>query len=130
MPTLSVWALRAAVAHFAIGWTLGALMLLHKGASLGDWAPELLPWHLHAMLFGWTVQVVIGVGYWILPKFVGEEGFRGNTGLAAASLVALNASVLLAVVPGVPFIVPSAGEALAAALFGMHLWPRVKSFGS
>ena len=130
MPMLTVWALRLALAHFVVGWTIGASILLHKGGLKPPQVWSLLDLHLHALLFGWTVQGIIGVGYWILPKFVGGDAFRGNTGLAVAAVVLVNAGVVAAALPFLPRVVPFIGHGLAAVAFGAHLWPRVKAFGA
>lgn len=131
MPSISVWALRLACVHLAIGFTIGALMLADKGVAFlpspGTW----LAVHLHTVLFGWTVQLVIGVAYWILPTF-GARTNRGSDPLVIAAIVLVNLGVLVGAFGGLYGTVATIAyllQALAAASFAAHLWPRVKAFG-
>ncbi|MFB6262829.1 MAG: hypothetical protein ABEL76_04280 [Bradymonadaceae bacterium] len=130
MPRLSKWTIRAALVHFVLGITVGAWMLAAKAGFDEPSALGHRPVHIHFMLFGWLVQLVFGVGYWILPTF-GEQ--RGTTRLAAAAFVALNVGVILGTAaPWVPVLGATGWllEVSAAALFAVHVWPRVKAFGA
>lgn len=130
MARVSIWALRLAIVHLMAGFTVGALLLANKGASLlplaGLSAPQLLRVHHHALVFGWTVQLVMGVAYWILPTF-GARTERGREAAMIAALVALNLGVMLAAL-GWPMAAWGA-QACAALAFAAHAWPRVKAFG-
>lgn len=132
MPRLSVWAVRASMAHLVIGFSIGALLLAAKGLPLRPSPWALLPTHVELLLLGWMAQLALGVGFWILPRF---RGRRGNLPLAWTSMVLLNAGVLLAGAGGAlgaePAVV-AAGHALTAAAglaFVLHAWPRVKPPG-
>ncbi len=132
MPTLSVWAIRLACVYFGVGITAGALMLANKGVAFLPHAGRWLPVHFHVMLFGWTIQLVIGVAYWILPKFRGGTS-RGNDALAIAALVLVNMGTLVgcaASLFGAVATVAFGIQAAAAVCFALHVWPRVKAFGS
>lgn len=130
MPRLSALAIRAALLYLLIGFTLGALLLANKGVPFGGWVWDLLPAHIEFLLFGWTAQLILGMAYWILPRFSG--GSRGNTRLASAALIALNAGVLL-----VAFQLAWSGllvigrglEVMAGLLFALHAWSRIRPTG-
>ncbi len=130
MPTLSSWSIRAALIYLALGFTLGALILAHKGVPLFPRVWVLLPAHIEFLLFGWTVQLALGVAYWILPRFRG--GSRGVIWLAWLSIGLLNLGVLLAAaqsVFGLANGLTLAGrlaQLLAAIAFGLHAWARVR----
>lgn len=133
MPRLSVWMVRTALLYFGTGFTLGALLLWNKGAPLGGWPWRLLPLHIETLLIGWTVQLAMGVAFWILPRFRGQRP-RAWLGWLAFGL--LNAGVL-AVAAGAWFgglqaLVPAGRvlELAAVAAFGLHAWPRVKPPGA
>ncbi|MCB0253048.1 MAG: hypothetical protein KDI55_04905 [Anaerolineae bacterium] len=132
MPRLSVWFIRASLMYLAAGFTLGALMLANKGLRLEPFIWRLLPAHIEVMLVGWTVQLAMGVAYWILPRF---QSSRGNTRAAWLAFVLLNGGVLLAVAaiaPGAPAGATLAGrllQAAAAIAFAVNAWPRVKPVG-
>lgn len=128
MPRLSVWFIRAALLYLAAGFTFGALLLWNKGIPLHPLIWRLLPVHMEFLLIGWTVQLALGVAFWILPRWQGD---RGDVRPAWAAFVLINAGVLL--VAAAPFanvagMTPAgrACEAAAAAAFAFHAWPRVK----
>jgi cbb3-type cytochrome oxidase subunit 1 len=135
VPRLSVWLVRSALCYLAIGVFAGAVLLINRGVFLGAWVGRLLPVHIELLLMGWTVQLALGVAFWILPRFrTGSE--RGREEFAWVSYVLLNAGVL-AVAGGQAIGLPPAvsllghtAEALAAAAFSLHAWPRLKAFGS
>ncbi len=136
MPRLSRWMVRAAFLHLAYGFLFGGLMLLQKAWPLYPQAMALLPWHIHAMLIGWTVQFAFGVAFWIFPRFALERPGdpRGRTGLAWAAFGLLNAGVVLAgagawiplpAAAGLPFLGATL-EAAGVGAFLIHLWPRIR----
>lgn len=134
MPRLTVWLVRSALCYLAIGVLAGALLMVNRGVFLGSWVGRLRPVHIEFLLIGWTLQLALGVAFWILPRFrAGSE--RGLEGLAWLSYVLVNAGVLavaLGQAIGLPPAVTLLGhtaEALAAAAFAMHAWRRVKVFG-
>ncbi|MBI5879215.1 MAG: hypothetical protein HZB53_16325 [Chloroflexi bacterium] len=131
MPRLTRLCMRAALVYLGLGFTFGALMLADKGVPFAPWLLQLLPLHIEVLLFGWTVQMVMGVAFWIMPKF-GRGTSRGRERFAWAAFFLLNAGVWLAgagELSGLPAAVTLAGrlcEAGAAACFVFHAWPRVK----
>jgi hypothetical protein len=99
----------------------------------GAW--RLLPAHIEFLLMGWTVQLALGVAYWILPRFaLGAP--RGDERPIWAAYVCLNAGVLLAglgqalAAPGWVILMGRTAELLAAVLFASRAWPRIKPQGA
>ena len=134
MPRLSIWMIRTALLHLAIGFAIGALLLAERGMALSTLIPRLRPAHAELLLLGWTVQLAMGVAFWILPRFrSGAE--RGNERPAWLAYGLLNAGVVSAALGGAGFAWAGlqfwgrCAEALAAAAFAVHAWPRVKPFG-
>lgn len=130
MPPLTIWALRAACVHLLVGWSLGSLMLVDKGVSLGWSTFDWLPLHIHLLLFGWMVQLAFGIAYWMLPKFGRERGWAPP---AIVAIVSVNVAMLLALTHVVGWSAEwpvFAAEALAGASFAIHAWPRIKAFGA
>jgi hypothetical protein len=133
MPRLSVWSIRAALSYLLLGFTFGALMLGHKGVPLHPLVWRLLPAHIEFLFFGWTVQLVLGVAYWILPRFQTE---RNKSALAWSAFALLNLGVWLvgiAPVVGAPPSIYFGGrlaEMGAAIAFALHAWPRIKPTGA
>lgn len=132
MPRLTVWFIRAALIHFLIGFTLGMILLWNKGLPLWPQVWLLLPAHIELLLLGWTVQLALGVAYWILPRF---QSSRGNTTPAWVAFVLINLGVwLVSLAPYLPAGdgLRAAGrlaEGAAALAFAVHAWPRVKPPG-
>ena len=134
MPRLTIWMLRAALVYLAVGFTFGGLLLFHKGVPLHPALWRLLPAHIEFLLFGWTVQLVMGMAFWILPRF-SRAPRRGNEPLAWLAFGLLNLGVWLAglgpaftVSAGLLFL-GRAAELAAAAAFVLHVWLRVKAAG-
>lgn len=97
MPKLSVWFIRASLIYMSIGFLFGALVLLQKGILTLPWAWRLLLPHTEIMIFGWTLQFVIGVAFWILPRFSQEPRY-GRVTLAWGGFALFNAGLLLVIV--------------------------------
>lgn len=123
---------RLSLAHLTAGAALGSLLLASREvpalAGLGGGLWGYRNAHLELTLVGWTVQLALGVAYWILPRVGGE---RPRRWLAAASAGLLNAGILAAALGGAweaeAWAVAGRGaEAAAALLFAAHAWPRVR----
>ncbi len=132
MSRASVWLVRVALAHLLAGAALGAWMLAAKagGPPSPVWA---FPVHVEVLLYGWLLQLVLGVAHWILPRPAGEGRAR-DTFLLWTAAVALNAGVWLivaAAVLGGPLELPGRGlELTAAVLAASHLAPRLRTYRS
>ncbi len=129
MPRLSVWFVRAALLYLALGLTLGMLLLWNKGIPLDPQVWRLLPAHIEFLLLGWTVQLALGVAFWILPRWQTQ---RGDVRPAWLAFGLLNAGIWCVVLagwlslPGWVTTLGRVGEAAAAGAFALHAWPRVK----
>ncbi len=134
MPRLTVWFLRTALVHLACGFTFGALILFHKGIPLDVTVWRLLPLHIEFVLIGWTVQLAMGVAFWILPRLIRGPA-RGNERLIWLAYAAFNGGVLAAATNqfvsgwGWGLLTGRMLEALAVAIFAVSVWPRVKAIG-
>lgn len=130
MPRTTVFALRGALIWLSIGITIGTLMLLDKSVGALALGPEWLHTHVHLLMFGFFVQTIFGVAYWMLPRF-GRE--RPRAWLAVAAVVSVQVACVLAL--GFPLVrhhlhAPvTAIEVIAVVLFVIHAYPRVKEFG-
>ena len=130
MPRLSRLFVRTAFVYLLLGFTFGALMLANKGLPLHPALWRLLPVHIEFLLFGWTLQLALGVAFWILPRFW-DGPSRGNEAGARLAYVLLNLGVwlvalgaLLAAPAAVAFLGRTA-ELAAVFAFGFHIWPRI-----
>lgn len=136
MPRLSQLYIRFAFIYLLLGFTIGSLLLAHKGVPIHPALWILLPAHMEFLLFGWIVQLTMGVAFWILPRFW-KAPRRGNETGAQIALVLLNVGIWLIVIgswlsPILPLrhYLMASGRLLeigAAVAFASHLWPRVVS---
>ena len=133
MPKLSVWLVRASLIHMGIGFLFGSLILHHKGIPIYAWPWKLLNPHIELMIFGWTMQFVMGIAFWILPRFSGE-GRYGRVSLGWWSFALLNTGIIATGIGGwfALDVLSLVGRLLtlgAVALFAVLIWPRVKPLG-
>ena len=138
MPRLSVWFVRTALLQLAVGFTIGALLLYNKGWPLNPALWRWLPVHIELLLLGWTLNLALGVAYWILPRFRSGPP-RGaewpvwlaygllNSGILAVCLAPwLSTPEWLA---GSVVLLGRVAEALAAGIFAWQALPRIRPFG-
>ena len=96
MPRLSVWLIRTALVYLVLGFGLGAVMLAYK---VTPFTPVLIarlrPLHVELLTLGWTMNLALGVAYWILPRRA-SDGERGSETAIALASVLLNVGVLSA----------------------------------
>jgi len=132
MPRLSVFMLRTAMLHLGIGFTLGALMLSNKGIPYAPVLWRLLLPHVELVLIGWTMQLIMGTAFWILPRHTREPRY-GNELLVWEAYAFLNVGVIIAAMglgTGVDILTlcGRALELIAALLFAIPIYPRIKAF--
>ncbi len=132
MPRLSQWIVRTAFIYLLIGFTIGALLLTHKGVPLHAALWRLLPAHIEILLMGWVVQLTLGVAFWILPRYW-KKPRRPNETYAQAAFVLLNLGIWLVIAgsiwPGMCWLLIGGRilEMSAALFFAAHAWKRVVS---
>ncbi|MFW5709580.1 MAG: hypothetical protein ACOCX5_05100 [Chloroflexota bacterium] len=131
MPRLSVWLVRASLIHMGFGFLLGALILHHKGIPIYSWTWRLLDPHIVLMIFGWTMQLIMGVAFFALPRFPGHDSRYGAVYLGWWSFYLLNGGVILSALAGWfnvgSFVLSGVLLILLGVLTYVALiWPRVK----
>ena len=131
MPRLSAWMIRTALVYLVVGFGLGAVMLAYKVAPLTPvLITRLRPLHVELLTLGWTMNLALGVAYWILPRRARDGERGGETAITLASVV-LNVGVLsvgfgLGSGVSVAPLIGRLAEAAAAGTFALHAWSRVK----
>lgn len=134
MPRLTVYFVRSSFLFLVAGFTLGAMLLVYKVAPLHPFLWWVRSSHIDFLLFGWTLQLAMGVAFWILPRSGG--GYRPRAFLAWWAFFLLNVGVLAAGIGTWFPLSPSVhlagriAEFSAVGLFMMHAVPRIKSFGT
>ncbi len=132
MPKYSVWLIRISYVYLILGFTLGALLLINKATGFYPEIWLLLPAHIEIVLYGWIMQLVMGVAYWSFPRFFRQPA-RGNPIGTLISIISLNIGIWI-VITGKIIIVnpwlPFAGriiETLSIIAFFAVLWLRIIS---
>ncbi|MCC7354307.1 MAG: cbb3-type cytochrome c oxidase subunit I [Anaerolineae bacterium] len=141
MPRLARWYIRTAFLYFAFGFTLGGAMLTDKWLGPHVIFVALRQIHVHYLLVGWMVQFIIGVAYWMFPRFTREQP-RGSEPLAWITYAALNVGLLLRGIAE-PFLTLGYGgwpgpvlglsallQVVAGLLFVANTWQRVRALTS
>ncbi len=135
MPRLSVLFIRTGLVYLAIGFTFGGILLFNKGIPIFPASWALLPAHIELLLIGWTLQLIMGVAFWILPRF-SRPPARGKEFLAWLSYYLLNLGVWLVISSSLfpqwngMTTLGRLAETVAAAAFALHAWPRIKPLGA
>ncbi len=97
--------IRAAFIWLLTGGLTGTLMLAEKAIPFEPAIWLLLPVHISTMIFGWMIQFILGVAYWMLPKFL-KQPFRGPRRPAFAVVCMVNLGLILS---AAGHLVPAAG---------------------
>ena len=137
MPLLARLHIKTGLVYFVFALLLGTLLALRPILKLPAGLSAFQPVYLHLLMVGWVTQLIIGVVYWMFPKY-SKENPRGSERLGWWVYGLLNVGLVLRLF-GEPLNV-LAGElnvgwllALSAVLqmlagwgFIANTWPRVK----
>jgi hypothetical protein len=138
MPTLTRLYVKTSLVYLVAALLLALVMALGQAVTL----PLLLrfagPVYVHLFLVGWVTQLIMGIVFWMFPKYSREHP-RGNERLALATYVLLNAGLLLraigeparavdpaALLWGWLLVTSALLQWLAGAGFVANTWGRVK----
>jgi heme/copper-type cytochrome/quinol oxidase subunit 1 len=121
---------RAALLHLGLGFLFAGLLLFNKGMPIEGTLWRLLFIHVDMLIFGWIMQLAMGVAAWIVPRFSVEPRY-GRVRLAWLAFVLLNAGVLVSA--GAYWtgsaalnLVGHLGLLLAGVSFAIFIFPRIK----
>jgi len=135
MPRLSIVFIRLSLLYLITGIGIGGFLLLQKGSPYSFSVWFLSQVHIEAMAVGWVLQFVIGVSYWMLPRFA-EPPLRGNETPVWLTLVFLNLGVVLISAEHLFNLSQVLGmcgrllETAAVISYVFNIWPRVKPFAA
>jgi hypothetical protein len=134
MPRVSVWFIRTALAYLVVGFSLGALLLINKASAFTPGVWRWLPVHFEVLLLGWFVHLVMGVAYWIFPRFGMRRAARGREDLAWLALALLNVGIWCVAIGWFAssadlMVVGRSAELAAALVMAMNIWSRTRASG-
>lgn len=72
MPRLSRWFIKTGLIYFIIGLAMGCVLLAQPVFRWSSGWQVLRPVYLHFLFIGWVTQIIMGVGYWMFPKYSKE----------------------------------------------------------
>lgn len=138
MPFISKLFIRTGLAYLVASLALGgARWLSFAGVDLGGWAGG-GPAHLHLFMYGWVMQVIIGVAIWLFPV-ADRDRPRGRPWLNWTAYVGINVglvgryfaeSAVTAAEPALAWRLTLLGAAVFQTVGGLafvvNIWPRVK----
>ncbi len=137
MPTLTRWAIRAALVYLVAGLVAGALYWANAQWSFWPLLASLNPIYIHLLVVGWLTQLVFGVVYWMFP-IIRKDNMRGDPRLAWSVFVLLNIGLILRAIfepwrtleasdlNGVGLALAALLQVIAGYLFVIVCWPRVR----
>lgn len=94
MPLLTrVW-IKSALVYFILALLLGILLALDNAKLVRLPLQGLFPSYVHFITIGWITQLIMGVVFWMFPKFTQEKPRRSDWA-GWVSLITLNLGLVL-----------------------------------
>lgn len=137
MPPVTRVFVRTGLLYLLVALLAGLAIVAQTPLQLPQWAAFLTPVYFHLFMVGWVTQLIIGVAYWMFPKWRKERP-RGSDRLAWSCYGLLNAGLLIRVVAepahamqprpllGWLIVVAALLQWLGGLAFVLNTWPRVK----
>jgi hypothetical protein len=94
MPTLTRWYLKTALVYLILALSTGVLLATQQQWGFVLPYSGIFPVYVHALVVGWLTLLILGVAYWMFPKFSTQMP-RGSEILGWASYILLNAGLVL-----------------------------------
>lgn len=137
MPIVTRTYLKASLLFLVAALVAGVLVMARPLLDLPRFVAGLTPVYFHLFMVGWVTQLIIGIAYWMFPKYTKEQP-RGRDWLAWTTFVLLNTGLLLraiaepaqtasgAAVWGWALAISALLQWAAGMAFVINTWPRVK----
>lgn len=137
MPTLTRLYIKTSLLYFVAALAVAVLLAAGNLWDLPLLFATLGPPYLHLLLLGWISQLIMGIAFWMFPKF-SREAPRRSERLALAVYLLLNGGLLLRAV-GEPantlrteqvwdivLLASASLQWLAGLFFVANTWGRIK----
>ncbi|CAN5825276.1 cbb3-type cytochrome c oxidase subunit I [soil metagenome] len=140
MDRLTAAMVRLSLCWLPAGFVIGGAMLVDR-VTPGDWRTWMAPSHEHMLFVGWSLQFVVGIAFWLLPrKRTPQRPLGYNECLAMPGAGALNSGLMLRIlsepfervgkvnaVTRTAFFVSAVLQIQAVLIFVKQLWLRASS---
>lgn len=97
MPLLTRWFIKVAMVYLVAALLVGTILAVRSLWTLPPMLAALSPIYFHLFMVGWVTQLILGVIYWMFPKYNKERPHRSE-GLWYVTFWLLNVGLLLRVV--------------------------------
>lgn len=133
--------IKTGIAFLFVGIALGVFMLVRRDI-FGIWPdPYMVSAHAHAVLVGFVMFLILGVGLWLFPRAEkGDERYRPELAAAAywtlapATAVRFVAELSRAWVGaawlGWIVVLGGVGQAVGLGIYFWTMWSRIRPVGS
>jgi hypothetical protein len=137
MPTITRFFLKTALLFFVLALLAGVAVMARQVVDLPRFAAGLSPVYFHLFMVGWITQLIIGVAYWMFPRY-SQERPRGYESLAWATYALLNLGLVIRIIaepaqlitpaPAWGWLLATSAvlQWLAGMAFIINTWPRVR----
>ncbi len=137
MPVITRIFLKSALVFLVAAFLAGLLVMARPLLPLPRFVSGLTPVYFHLFMVGWVTQLIIGIAYWMFPKYTKDKP-RGHDWLAWVTFVLLNSGLLLRVIAEPAqtvspadvwrwgLVISAVLQWLAGMAFVINTWPRIK----
>lgn len=139
MPPLTRWYIKTALVYFVLALVTGLLLAMQSLWESLRSITGLFPVYIHLLVEGWITMLIIGVVYWMFPKYSREKP-RGSETLGWVSYILLNVGLVLRLIGeplisigtasadvwGVVLVASALLQWLGGIAFVLNTWKRVK----
>lgn len=138
MPLITRTFIKTSLVYFVLALVAGLLTAVARVISLPPVFNRMTPVYFHLLMVGWVTLMIMGVAFWMFPRFT-KELPRGHIWLMWAAYGLINVGLILRVIAE-PMLGLTAGsmpwgELLAASAltqwlgglcFVANVWPRLQ----
>lgn len=137
MPLLSRTFIKAGLIYFVVGLAAGVLLVAQPILKLPSVLGLIYPVYIHLLMVGWVMQLIMGVVYWMFPKYSKAQPRRSeklgwvvfgllNAGLVLRALGEPLNTVRPELHIGWVLVISAVLQLLAGWGFVINTWSRVK----
>lgn len=139
MPELARRYIKTGFIFFMVGLLLGLYMIVRKHI-LGSWPhPQFITAHVHILLFGFLMSLIMGVSIWMFPRPREETDYSPRLAegiywfLTLGTTIRFICEVITSYTDSRVFdllvVLGALSQAVAGFLFVYNMWSRVRPVG-